>query len=461
MGGRIFPRGHVQRLLTLLALSGLVAATEARAQERLTLEEAIGRALDQSASLSAAVAAFEAKEAGRDQARAALLPRVDFTESFTRSDNPVFVFGSLLNQGHFTGDNFDLDRLNHPDPLSLFQSQFRLRQVLFDRQVFLSHERAGLGAEMASEAKRQAEMETIFATVRAYHGVQVGLRNLAVLEDAVEAARSDVSRADALYDAGQVTDADRLALSVHLADLTEQRIRARNTVEIMRSELNRITGQPLDIAFELTTSLVAEEGTEGVSATTELETVAAENSPIARQSELKTEMAAVDHALAQSSFLPSVRFNAGWESDRVSFTGAGGTNWMLGVAVDINLFDGLGKVARVRAADAEKRRSEAAERDAMESLRLEVRKAVLDRTAAVESMVVARESVEQARESHRITEARYEGGLATVTDLLRSQNALLGAEARHLGALYQARLAAVRLALVTGTLHRDAEVLKP
>ena len=135
--------------------------------------------------------------------------------------------------------------------------------------------------------------------------------------------------------------------------------------------------------------------------------------------------------------------------------------WMLGVAVDINLFDGLGKLARLRAADAEKRRSLASQRDAMETIRLEVRRAVLDREASLEAMSVARESVEQARESHRITQVRYEGGLANVTDLLRSQNALLGAEARHLGALYQARLAAVRLALVTGTLERGAEVLRP
>jgi outer membrane protein TolC len=73
---------------------------------------------------------------------------------------------------------------------------------------------------------------------------------------------------------------------------------------------------------------------------------------------------------------------------------------------------------------------------------------------------VAREAVAQARESHRITEARYEGGLANVTDLLRSQNALVRVEAGYLGAVYAGRLAEARLELATGSLHKESEAVK-
>ena len=73
---------------------------------------------------------------------------------------------------------------------------------------------------------------------------------------------------------------------------------------------------------------------------------------------------------------------------------------------------------------------------------------------------VAEGAAEQARESHRITQARYEAGLTSVTDLLRSQNALLEAEAGHLNALYNAKLAEVDLARSTGTLDKDSEAIR-
>jgi hypothetical protein len=40
------------------------------------------------------------------QAPAGMLPKVDYPESLTRSNNPVFVFSSLLMQHQFTQGNF-------------------------------------------------------------------------------------------------------------------------------------------------------------------------------------------------------------------------------------------------------------------------------------------------------------------------------------------------------------------
>jgi outer membrane protein TolC len=107
------------------------------------------------------------------------------------------------------------------------------------------------------------------------------------------------------------------------------------------------------------------------------------------------------------------------------------------------------------------RETRAREKEIENRVRLEVRRAFLDRDAARERLGVAEQAAAQARESHRITQARYEGGLANVTELLRSHNALLQAEVRHLGAVLEARLAAAALELATGTLERDSEAIQP
>jgi outer membrane protein TolC len=64
-----------------------------------------------------------------------------------------------------------------------------------------------------------------------------------------------------------------------------------------------------------------------------------------------------------------------------------------------------------------------------------------------------------AQESLRITKNRYESGLSNVTDLLRTETALLEAKTRRLAAVYDERLAAVNLVLAAGTLSPASEVL--
>ena len=119
------PRLSSANRRTSACLSFLLSLTlPARAQEvSLTLGEAVSRALAQNASVQAAIAAEQAGQAGLAEARARFLPRVDYIESATRSNNPVFVFGTLLTQEQFTEENFDIEMLNRPDPLSLFRSQ--------------------------------------------------------------------------------------------------------------------------------------------------------------------------------------------------------------------------------------------------------------------------------------------------------------------------------------------------
>ncbi len=427
----------------------------------LSLEAAIALALEKNPAMTAAAAAADAAEARVDEAVSAFLPRVDYTESFHRSDNPVFVFGTLLNQGRFTEDNFDVEKLNSPDALNNFQSSFAVRQTLFAggaNRLALSGAR--LGRDTTEEGRRQTEMNVIFAVVQAYYGVQVAERNLEVMEDAVAVAEEDIRRARALFDSGLATEADLLSIQVHGAHLREQRIAASNHVEIGRAELNDRIGEPLDRRLSLLTPLTPGEKRESKELQA-LEELSLTESPEMRQATFDIESATIGHETARSAFLPSVDLQAGWESDRESFTGPGGTNWMLGLSLRMNLFNGLGDSARVREAEASLRESRARKQEVENRVRLEVRRASLERDAARERLGVAAQAVAQARESHRITQARYEGGLANVTELLRSHNALLQSEVHHLSAVLEARLAAAALELATGTLERDSEAILP
>ena len=102
----------------------------------------------------------------------------------------------------------------------------------------------------------------------------------------------------------------------------------------------------------------------------------------------------------------------------------------------------------------------ASEKQMDAAVRMEVRRAEANLDASRERVATTHDTVAQAEESLRIIRNRYSNGLATVTDLLRSETALLESKTRRLAALYDQRTAAVQLEAATGALNGDSDVLK-
>jgi outer membrane protein TolC len=102
------------------------------AQDPMSLKDAVHLALDKNKSVEASVAARRAAESHIAAARGGNLPKVNYSELWARSDNPVFVFSSLLTQHQFGEQNFQIGPLNRPDFLNNFQSQVTADQTLYD-----------------------------------------------------------------------------------------------------------------------------------------------------------------------------------------------------------------------------------------------------------------------------------------------------------------------------------------
>ncbi|MCS6951406.1 MAG: TolC family protein [Bryobacterales bacterium] len=439
----------------------LVAAVvvPAWSQARLSLEEAVRLALEKHPSVEAAAAAQRAAAARLEQARSGYLPKLNYIESWQRSNNPVFVFGSLLTQHRFTEQNFAIGFLNRPDFLNNFQSQLAADQLLWDGGLTRAATRAAeLGRTVTAEERRRTEMQLIAQVVRAYFGVAVSQEALGVAQEAVRAAEADLKRAEALRAAGMATDADVLAIRVHLAAMREQEIRRSYELDVARAALNEALGLPLDTAHELSTPLRPVTLSEAPLA--EHEARATENRPELRQTRLAAQLAATQIEQARAALRPQVSFRLAFEADRQRFVTRGGANWFAGAFLRWNVFNGFADQARIREASEGLARARAQERQTEAAVRLEVRKAYTDLKAAQERLEVAAASVAMAEENLRIIRNRYEAGLTTVTELLRSQTALLEARLRRLAAIHDQRIAAAALELAAGRLAPGSEILR-
>ena len=428
------------------------------AQDALTLRDAVNLALRENKAVSAAAETTLAAQARMSQAKAGKLPKVNYAESFFRGDNPVFVFGSLLTQHQFGVENFSLGPLNRPDPLNNFQSQLSVDQVLYDAgQTRNAAKSASLAQKMSDEEQRRARMDVISTAAKAYYDALLAAENLKTAEQALQSAEADLKRAESVRAAGMSTDVDVLSIRVHLAAVNEQRINRAAELDVSKAALNDALGLPLDTPHKLVTPLTAMDLPDLELGA--LERAAAEGRPEARETHLSVDAAKIEAATARTVFLPQVSFHGVFEADRQRFVTRGGANWIAGISLRWNLFNGSADKAQVVATTHFVKRAESSAQQMDSAVRLQVRRAYSALRAAVQRIEVAKASVAEAEESLRITQNRYEAGMNNVTDLLRNETAVLESRTRYLAAVHDQRIAATMLEYAAGKLTADSEVL--
>ncbi len=420
--------------------------------ERLSLRDAVNRALAGNPGLEAMQAGEKEAASRVDAARSGYLPRVNYQEMVQRGNNPVYVFGALLTQRQFAEPNFAIRSLNRPDFLNNFQSMVTVDQVVFNAgRTGNAVKAAELGRQMSELETRSSELQVMQRVLEAYFGVKLGEAAYQAAEESVRGAEADLKRAEDFRREGVTTDSDVLSIRVHLAGVRQEAIQRRTQLEVALAALNVAMGAPEDATFTLTTPLM--ETAYEAPALGESQRSAVDTRPEARLALKGLEAARVRQKVARAAYWPEVFVRGVFETDRQEVLNKGGANWFFGAGLRWNVFDGMERKARVAESRHGIDAAEARQRQAASGVRFEVRRAWLEWSAVKDRLALARASIAEAEESLRITRDRYANGLSTVTDLLRTEIAVLSAKTGYLAALYEQRLAAVRLEAAKGSLN--------
>src|SRR6516225_3026935 len=167
-------------------------------------------------------------------------------------------------------------------------------------------------------------------------------------------------------------------------------------------------------------------------------------------------------AANRNSFVPRLNAFAGWEMDNPTFlAGGGGNNWLGGIELQIDLFQGGARRAALARERALAEKIAALKQAASNAVRLEVRQAYYDQDASRQQVEVAPTAIAHAQESLRIIQDRYDGGLLTITDLLGAEEAARRTQADYWQAVYQFHISYANLELACGTLNLQSPVVTP
>jgi outer membrane protein len=383
------------------------------------------------------------------EAKGSRLPILQLTQTTIRSNNPIFVFGSLLEQSRFKPLNFDPQFLNNPSSFTNVRSAMTFRMPLFDQKQSATRiVQAEIGQQDADSQVQLIEQSLRFQVLQAYFGVLVAQAQLEVAEEAVKSGLAEVKRIGDLVEAGTVVRSDLLSAQVQLAEFHQQSIQARGDLVVAQASLNAALGTAPGSDSKLTGTLVNKTFAVGTQA--ELIRAALDRRQELTRATLALKSSKEKSRAARGEYLPRVDAyaNYGWSSFDLT---NGSADYSVGISLTFNLFDAARGARLDQARMSELIAAANAERIASQ-IRLDVVRAYQLFTTAQERVVVAEKAEEQAGETLRIIRDRYEEGLTTITEVLRAETAFVRAQTMLLGARYDHYVGYAAVLFATGSL---------
>jgi len=400
-----------------LGLALTLGAAGVAAGQALSLADALGRADQLAYSNRIAAGETQVRSGDKTSALAGVLPTLRAEGGYTRTTDPLGAFGTILRQRAVTPAAFDPAALNHPETQSMYAGALVVEQPLFNADAWLGRAAAS-SAVAASAANAQWTRESVRAdVVRAYFGSILAGFQVKTLEAASRAAHQHARQAELMVTNGMVTRSDALLASVRAGEVDAQLAVARGGSANARRELALLLGDPASAAATLPESLPSPSRIRAVI------------QPDALTLQERQDVAAATHAWdasrrdvwrARSRYLPRLNSFAryDWYADGL-FDGE--KSWTVGVMAVWTPFAGASEIGDMQAARGREASARAMAEAALHRSRVEMAARQTDVEVALTRLDIAERAVEQSREAHRIVSRKYEGGLATVVELLDAQ----------------------------------------
>lgn len=424
------------------AFGAVLLAQDKQTIVRLTLADAVNRGFETSHRL----AEIRAREAGARAAARSVqvskLPIVSLSGGYNRTNHvEEFAFpqpdGSRL--------------VVYPDIPDNLVSRFGFQWPIYTSGRTDALERAAAAEVSAVAADIEAARADLrFEIARAYWAAATARESVRVLEESTVRVQAQLNDANQRFKVGLIPPNEVFSLEAQRSREQAQFIEARNLLEGALIDLKRLAGVDRGTVIELVDPLERQSLQPKPLDTSALIKSALESRPERQALSLRLGGLEARQAAARKGNLPTVSVLGGVNYDNPNVRhfprqGKMQRSWDVGVNFNWNFVD-FGRTnaqAAEAAAAASATRERIAEFD--EVIAAEVEQRLLDLQSSEAIVRAAADAIRSAAEARRIVGDRFNAGVATSTDVLVAQVALLESELARTRALAAQRLAEARL----------------
>lgn len=468
-------------LFLALLVPGLAGAQENQGAQKLTLDECVQYALDNSVAVKNAALDEEIADARVKETRGIGLPQIDATVGLLHNQKLPRFFAQYDPEA---GESFfDLSGIPgiQPGDVVAFPNFFQLRssgnaalninQILFNGSYLVGLKAANAYRELSKRSTVQSKEQTIQQVTKAFYGVLINKDRMNLFDNNIARVDSLLRTTQALHKNGFAEGIDVDRIQVTLNNLRAERDKFYNlqelTVHLLKFQMNYPMDQPLDVVGDIGSLQVDE----GLLKNYELDWDYTKRSDY-QLLEANRNLQNLDVKNKFSTALPSLSAFAtlGYSTQSPDIPGLFKTNsggvpdseqvgpdkWYsystFGVNLNIPIFSGLQRSYRLQQAKINLMKIENNFTSLKSAIDLEVRQAAISYLNAIKSLESQQANTKLAENIARITKIKYEQGVGSNLEVIDAEASLKEAQVNYYNALYDALIAKVDLDKAYGKL---------
>ncbi|MBW3502359.1 TolC family protein [Janthinobacterium sp. NKUCC08_JDC] len=443
------------RAMAAIAASLLLASAAAQAGEfeaapcpsdyeagvPLTLPAAVDLALCRNAQVHGAWAGIRLQAAGVGEARAAFLPTLN--AGVSRVHDRTAYPGASTPSGSLNSNTGSLN----------------LSWRLFDFGGRAAGQRSAQALLDAALANRDAVLQkTLAATVSAYFDAQTARANVRMREEYRALANETVLATQRRAQRGLGSHSDTLQATSALAKAALGASRADGEFQKAHAVLVYTLGLPAEAGVVLDDEADAPVAGLGEDLHTWLALAQARHPAIvAAQAQLAAARERV--AVTESEGRPSIDLTANtYQNGRPNqgLSAASTRETLVGISLNIPLFDGFARHYKVRGALAQAGQREAEAQEVQQQTLMELVKTHAEASTALANLAASQAWLDAARDAQASVQRKFGLGAADILEMLNTQSALLEAQQERIRCQAEWRSARLRLLASAGVLGREA-----
>ena len=397
----------------ILLLLILLFSLSFRAQEILliTKEEVRTRVMENNNTILMSKKDILMAKGDFDQTNAVILPNIGISHTGSATTNPLMAFGSKLNQGILTQEDFNPDLLNNPSQIEDYATRIEVQQPILNLDG-LYQRKAAKDKLNATELQSVRTQEFIDLEVdKAYMQLQLAYKTVEVLEKVKESALENKRIAENNFSQGYLQKSDVLAVEVRLTEIENQLQYAKSNIRNASNYLSVLMDDSNYPVLQPTDSLT-------IAAPVISPNDVPENRADIKAMELKSKAYHQIYQADRLSFLPRLNAFGTYELHDDEIFQGDTDGYLFGAELKWNLFEGSKRFGKAKKSKAEYEKSRLKLHQYKAENQVELNRAKRMLEDAKNNLLLAKLAMEQSQESLRIRTNRFEQGLEKTTDLL-------------------------------------------
>ena len=430
--------------LFVLTIASLGFTLMLQAQEIIPISKAevLSKVSQDNMSIKISEQEFLESRADYRQTNAVFLPNITASHTGIVTTNPLMAFGSKLNQGILTQNDFNPALLNDPSQVQSFATKFEILQPIINVDGMYQRKAAKSKMDaMALKTERTTDY-LAFEVEKAYMQLQLAYKGLDVLEQALKAANDNQKLADNSFKQGYLQRADVLNVEVRVTEVQNQLQMAKSNVQNASNYLSFLMNDENYVIYTPTDNL-------------SLSTIALENKSISEnRSDIKAMQLASNayesmNKADKMAFLPRLNAFGSYElyDDKMFQTSANG--YLVGAQLSWDLFQGSKRFGKVQKSKAEFEKSKLEYKQYVSQSNLELNKAKRTLSDAENKLRLTALALEQSEESLRIRTNRFKEGLEKTSDLLMTETQFAQKQLEYFQTIFEYNYAQAYLQFLT------------